>query len=83
LAQHRELGRNITRAIILLMEKMITVPWLKALSGLFINLSAGWFAAVVIVPNFSPLNILTTLVLIFLLLTYITFRKIPFGLSHS
>lgn len=28
---------------------------LKALSGLTINLSAGWFGAFVISPNFSPI----------------------------
>lgn len=28
--------------------------WLKALADLFINLSAGWFGAVIIVPNFWP-----------------------------
>lgn len=29
---------------------------LKALSGLSINLSAGWFGAILIVPNFSPIK---------------------------
>ena len=37
------------------METSISKPWFKALSGLAINLSAGWFTAIVIMPNFSPL----------------------------
>jgi hypothetical protein len=34
----------------------LSKPWLKALSGLSINLAAGWLAAVVIVPNFAGLT---------------------------
>ncbi len=32
--------------------------WLSALSGLTINLSSGWFGAIVILPNFSPVKTL-------------------------
>lgn len=35
-------------------------PWkkalFKALSGLTINLSSGWFGAILILPNFSPIK---------------------------
>lgn len=30
--------------------------WLSALSGLTINLASGWFGAIVILPNFSPIT---------------------------
>ncbi|MEK7141468.1 MAG: hypothetical protein AAB800_02890 [Patescibacteria group bacterium] len=32
--------------------------WLGALSGLSINLASGWFGAIVILPNFSPVKTL-------------------------
>lgn len=32
------------------------IAWLKTLSALTVNLSAGWFAAVIIVPNLSIIN---------------------------
>lgn len=38
-----------------LMENPVSRPWLKAISGLSINLSAAWFTAVFIAPNFWPL----------------------------
>jgi len=31
-----------------------TKPWLKSLSGLFLNLSATWFAALFITPAITP-----------------------------
>lgn len=34
----------------------IDLNWFEILSDLFINLSAGWFGAVIIVPNFAGLN---------------------------
>lgn len=34
------------------MESFFPKPWIKALSGLFINLSAGWFGAALISFNF-------------------------------
>lgn len=65
----------------------------KALAGLCINLSAGWFGAVIIIPNFKPLTTLFSyLVLIsdllygilFLVLTVIFERKIEHGhLRHK
>jgi len=39
--------------------------WLKSVAGLSINLSAGWFAAVFIVPNFSPLRTLNDFAVLF------------------
>lgn len=30
--------------------------WLSAFSGLSINLASGWFGAIVILPNFSPVK---------------------------
>lgn len=32
------------------------IAWLKTLSALTVNLSAGWFAAVIIIPNLSIIN---------------------------
>lgn len=32
------------------------LAWLSALSGLSINLASGWFGAIVILPNFSPVK---------------------------
>lgn len=37
-------------------DKTWRSAWGKALSGLTINLSAGWFGAVLILPNFSPVQ---------------------------
>ncbi|MBM4401799.1 MAG: hypothetical protein FJ044_00970 [Candidatus Cloacimonetes bacterium] len=34
------------------MKTFLTKPWLKALSGLCVNLSAGWFGAALITFNF-------------------------------
>lgn len=38
------------------MERFFTKSWLRVLSGLFTNLSAGWFGLIIITPNFWPLN---------------------------
>ena len=38
------------------MKVKLTHPWLKAFAGLTINLSAGWYGAVLILPNFSPIK---------------------------
>ncbi len=35
------------------MKKFFSRSWLKALSGLFVNLAAAWFAVAFITPNFS------------------------------
>jgi len=35
---------------------MIDFTWFGIFSDLFINLAAGWFGAVIIVPNFSGIN---------------------------
>lgn len=60
------------------MDVFLTKPWLKALSGLSINISAAWFIAPVIGSNisfpesFSVLRILVfdiVLGIIFLLIT--------------
>lgn len=56
------------------MGKHLTRPWFKALAALSINLSAGWFAAVLIVPNFSSLQNLAD----FGILTYDLFLGILF-----
>ena len=34
----------------------LSLPWLKALSGLSINLSAAWFALAMVTPNFANLS---------------------------
>jgi len=34
-------------------EKLLTPAWIRALAGLFINLSAGWFSVVLIGPQIS------------------------------
>jgi len=36
--------------------RRVQTSWLKALSGLSINLSAAWYGAVLIAPNFAPIN---------------------------
>ncbi len=41
------------------------IAWLKTLSALTVNLSAGWFAAVVIVPNFASVDNLDNLIVLF------------------
>ncbi len=38
------------------MEKLFSKSWLKAFSGLSINLSAGSFALAFITPNFANVN---------------------------
>ncbi|MBI4092007.1 MAG: hypothetical protein HY427_02275 [Candidatus Levybacteria bacterium] len=38
------------------MERFFTRPWLKALSGLFINFSAAWFALIFITPIFTKVS---------------------------
>lgn len=38
------------------MEAFFTRPWLKALSGLFINFSAAWFALIFITPVFIKVS---------------------------
>lgn len=38
------------------MRFYLTRPWIKALAGLCINLSAGWFGLAIITPNFSELS---------------------------
>ena len=54
------------------------IPWLKALSGLSVNLSAAWFGLAVVTPNFANILKIETVVtltrdvlfgIIFLLLT--------------
>lgn len=41
-----------------IMQRFLTKPWLRAFSGLSINLSAGWFGVVFIGPNVSfPKNL--------------------------
>lgn len=32
---------------------MLDAEWLKAIADLLINLSAGWFGAILVVPNFG------------------------------
>jgi len=43
-------------------RKLPDADWLEAIADLLINLAAGWFGAIFIVPNFSglpyPLNVL-------------------------
>ncbi|MBI5356603.1 hypothetical protein HZB78_03245 [Candidatus Collierbacteria bacterium] len=43
-------------------KKLPDADWLEGIADLLINLTAGWFGAIFIVPNFSglpyPLNIL-------------------------
>lgn len=39
-----------------LMRKLFTKSWMRILSGLFTNLSAGALALVVIAPSFIPLD---------------------------
>lgn len=34
------------------------LAWLNALSGLSINLASGWYGAIIILPNFSPVKTL-------------------------
>lgn len=60
------------------MQRFLTKPWLRAFSGLSINISAGWFGVAFIGPNVSfpstlwEILVLTwniTLGIIFLLLT--------------
>jgi len=36
--------------------KFSKTAWLKAFSGLSVNLSAAWFGAVLVFPNFSSIN---------------------------
>lgn len=38
------------------MERFFTKSWLRVLSGLCTNLSAGMLGVVIIAPNFLPLN---------------------------
>ena len=38
------------------MEKFLPKPWLKALSGLCVNLSAAWFGVAFITPRFANLS---------------------------
>lgn len=38
------------------MKKMFTPSWLRILSALFTNLSAGMLGVVIIAPNFLPVN---------------------------
>ena len=42
----------------------ISKPWLRAFSGLFINLSALWFSLAFITPNFTSLNKLDALAIL-------------------
>lgn len=35
------------------MRITLSPPWIKTLSGLFVNLSAAWFATIFIIPAFS------------------------------
>lgn len=37
-------------------RKLLDAEWLKAIADLLINLSAGWFGAILIAPNFSSLK---------------------------
>lgn len=53
-------------ARIILMKIFFTKSWLRVLSGLFTNLSAGMLGVVIIAPNFLPLDSPVR----FLLLTY-------------
>ena len=41
------------------------LAWLRTLSALAVNLSSGWFAAVIIVPNFASINSLDNLIVLF------------------
>lgn len=38
------------------MEVIFSKPWLRVLSGLFVNLGAGWFGLAFITPNFINLS---------------------------
>lgn len=38
------------------MEALFTKPWLRVLSGLFVNLGAGWFGLAFITPNLTSLS---------------------------
>lgn len=67
------------------LSKRDKLAWLKALSGLSVNLSAAWFTLAIVTPNFSSLaNIEALLVLtrdlvfgiVFLVLTVIFERLI-------
>lgn len=51
----KRLFQNKLKSMKLLADKKL---WLKALSGVCVNLSAAWFAAVLISPGFLPLDIL-------------------------
>ncbi len=42
------------------------IAFIRSLAGLTINLSSGWFGAIVIAPNFSPIKNLSD----FLILIY-------------
>jgi hypothetical protein len=41
------------------------IAWLKTLSALTVNLSAGWFAVLVIVPNFAHVGNWDNLIVLF------------------
>lgn len=38
------------------MEVLFTRPWLRVLSGLLVNLGAGWFGVAFITPNFADIS---------------------------
>jgi len=38
-------------------QPLLTKPWLKSLSGLCINLSAAWFAVIMVSPVFPPADV--------------------------
>ena len=48
------MGNQVHCGKVLLMS--INPAWSSVVSDLFVNLSAGWFGAVLIVPNFFGLN---------------------------
>lgn len=46
------------------MDLNISRPWLKSLSGLFINLSATWIAITFITPNFIKASLFEVIFLV-------------------
>jgi hypothetical protein len=56
------------------MEFLFSPAWLKSLSALFINISAAWFMAAALTPNFAEINQLNSI----LVLMYYIFSGIMY-----
>lgn len=46
------------------LKKLSDSDWLEAISDLLINMAAGWFGAVIIVPNFGGLGDIRSVLLL-------------------